>query len=209
MWNPTTSFIFFFLQTLDLTLHDVAWKYLRNTHNIHLVNFPPHIIGKLSLLKFTDMFTNRINERVNWGFGLDGHGIVIYYMAHGRSRDVSSTFSIPCSPEDHKVFSLRLYRNESTLPGDVVHHESAGGSSVVAASDCAESLLARRVPDLQLHLLPAHLDYPCAELHPDRVRAVRHDWFRQRRRQQRLRLSTWHCRLLPQRKLLLKVIIVY
>ena len=43
--------------------------------------------------------------------------------------------------------------------GDVVYEESPGRAAVVAAGDAAESLLAGRVPDLQLHCLAAHWHY--------------------------------------------------
>ena len=62
------------------------------------------------------------------------------------------------------------------VPGDVVDHECSSGPPVIAACDGPEALLARRVPDLQLDLLAAHLDYPRAKLHADRVGAVRHDY---------------------------------
>lgn len=61
------------------------------------------------------------------------------------------------------------------LPGDVIHHEGPGGAPVVRAGDGPEALLARRVPDLQLHLLAMDLHDPGAKLHADGVRAVGHD----------------------------------
>lgn len=61
---------------------------------------------------------------------------------------------------------------------DVIDHEGACRTSVVAARDRTESLLSRRVPDLQFDLLARHLDYARAELYADRVRAIGHNYIR-------------------------------
>lgn len=58
---------------------------------------------------------------------------------------------------------------ERDAAADVVHEQRAHRPAVVAAAHSAETLLSRRVPDLQLDLLPAHLDDLCAKLHSDRV----------------------------------------
>jgi len=44
------------------------------------------------------------------------------------------------------------------IPGDIVDHESARGTAIVAARHCTETLLARGVPDLKLYLLTAYFD---------------------------------------------------
>lgn len=73
------------------------------------------------------------------------------------------------------VTSMRSEQNIG-LPGDVINHEGPGGSSVVAACDGAESLLPCSVPNLKLHLLPTHFNYPCAKLNANCMRTVSHNY---------------------------------
>lgn len=78
------------------------------------------------------------------------------------------------------------------VPSDVVDHERSCSSAVVRAGDSPEALLTRCVPDLQLDLLAAHLDYPRTKLHTDRMGTVCHDW----RGDRRLQLSVhWFHRI--------------
>ena len=56
---------------------------------------------------------------------------------------------------------------EGVPAGDVVDKQSASRSSVVGARDALEGLLAGRIPDLQLDVLPVDLDRACSELHSD------------------------------------------
>ena len=70
-------------------------------------------------------------------------------------------------PVDHLAVLVDLVEppldiGEALAAGDVVDHDDAVSPPVVGAGDGAEALLARRVPDLQLHLLPVKLD--CADL---------------------------------------------
>jgi len=44
-------------------------------------------------------------------------------------------------------------------PGDVIDHERSSSTTVVTASDGAETFLAGRVPDLQFDLLSSNLNY--------------------------------------------------
>lgn len=62
------------------------------------------------------------------------------------------------------------------VPSDVVDHECPCSSAVVGAGDSPEALLSRCVPNLQLDLLAAHLNYPRTKLHTNRMGTVRHDW---------------------------------
>lgn len=66
---------------------------------------------------------------------------------------------------------------ERDTAADVVHQQGAHRSAVVAAAHRAEPLLSGSVPDLQLDLLPAHLDDLCAKLHTDGVLRFRDDCF--------------------------------
>ena len=53
---------------------------------------------------------------------------------------------------------------EALLIGDVVHQHDAHGAAVVGRGDGPEPLLSRRVPNLQLDLLPVQLDCPDLEV---------------------------------------------
>ena len=53
---------------------------------------------------------------------------------------------------------------EALLVGDVVHQHDAHGAAVVGRGDGPEPLLSRRVPNLQLDLLPVQLDCPDLEV---------------------------------------------
>lgn len=75
----------------------------------------------------------------------------------------------------NKSLTRESQEKTQTLPSNVVNHERPCGSAVVGAGDGPEALLSRRVPDLQLDLLTAHLDYPRTKLYTDCVGAVRHD----------------------------------
>lgn len=79
--------------------------------------------------------------------------------------------------------SHTLVHRKHPVPSDVVDHERSCSSAVVRAGDSPETLLTRRVPDLQFDLLAAHLDYPRTELHTDRMGTVCHDWRGERRLQ--------------------------
>lgn len=74
-----------------------------------------------------------------------------------------------------KVSRLTAAAAARVSPGDVINHQRARGSPVVAPCDGSEPLLSCRVPDLQLDLLTADFDYPRPELHSDCVRAVSHN----------------------------------
>ena len=62
------------------------------------------------------------------------------------------------------------------VPSDVVDHECPCSAAVVGAGDSPEALLSRCVPNLQLDLLAAHLNYPCTKLYANCMGAVCHDW---------------------------------
>ncbi len=49
---------------------------------------------------------------------------------------------------------------------DIVYEHDAHGAPVVGGGDGTEALLARRVPDLQLDLLPVQLDRSDLEVDP-------------------------------------------
>ena len=74
-------------------------------------------------------------------------------------------------PVDHLAVLVDLVQpalhvGEALAAGDVVDDDDAVRAAVVGAGDGAEALLARRVPDLQLHLLPMQLDCANLEVHP-------------------------------------------
>ena len=74
-------------------------------------------------------------------------------------------------PVDHLAVLVDLVQpalhvGEALAAGDVVDDDDAVRAAVVGAGDGAEALLARRVPDLQLHLLPVQLDCANLEVHP-------------------------------------------
>ena len=54
---------------------------------------------------------------------------------------------------------------EGVSEGDVVDQQSSGRASVVRASDGAEALLARRVPDLKIDLILIDRNHSGAELY--------------------------------------------
>lgn len=56
---------------------------------------------------------------------------------------------------------------EGPLVGDIVDQQDAHGAPVVGGGDGAETLLARRVPDLQLDPLAIELDRPDLEVDAD------------------------------------------
>ena len=60
-----------------------------------------------------------------------------------------------------------LHVVEGLLPGNVVAQEDAVGASVEDPGDRAERLLARSVPDLQLHDLAVQPDHEGAEFDAD------------------------------------------
>ena len=57
---------------------------------------------------------------------------------------------------------------ERFLVGDIVDKHDAHGAAVVSGGDCAESLLAGSVPNLQLDLFAIHLDGPDLKVDPYR-----------------------------------------
>jgi hypothetical protein len=57
------------------------------------------------------------------------------------------------------------YDKKNRLP-DIVYEHDAHGAPVVGGGDGTKALLARRVPDLQLDLLPVQLDRPDLEVDP-------------------------------------------
>lgn len=60
-----------------------------------------------------------------------------------------------------------LHIGKALSAGDVVHHDHPVCAAVVGAGDGAEPLLTRRVPDLQLHLLPVQLYSSDLEVYSD------------------------------------------
>lgn len=56
---------------------------------------------------------------------------------------------------------------EALLICHIVHQQDSHSASVVSGSDCAEALLARGVPYLQLHALAVELDCANLEINAD------------------------------------------
>lgn len=92
------------------------------------------------------------------------------------SHTSHESFGVKLRPCSNNNLPHSLTHSKHPVPGDVVDHERPCSSAVVGAGDGPEALLSRCVPNLQLYLLAAHLDYPCTKLHANRMGAVRHDW---------------------------------
>jgi hypothetical protein len=129
---------------------------------------------------------HKTNDKLRFGAGLEEQETVLVGELLGLfERHVSLTFQVALVTDqvDHRVrmgeaARVRQPRAEVIVGAaarDVVDHEGARRASIVAARHRPESLLARRVPDLQLDLLARHLDDARAELDSDRVRTVRHN----------------------------------
>ena len=57
--------------------------------------------------------------------------------------------------------------SECVAPRNIVHQQGTCSTAVVRPCDRFEGLLAGRIPDLQLDVLPVDLDRACSELHSD------------------------------------------
>ena len=73
-------------------------------------------------------------------------------------------FHVHLEPFPDPVFDVV----ERFLVGDIVDKHDAHGAAVVSGGDCAESLLAGSVPNLQLDLFAIHLDGPDLKVDPYR-----------------------------------------
>jgi len=109
---------------------------------------------------------------------------------------------------EHFLFFFPLC-NETLVPCDIVHHHSSSRSAVVASSDSPnrsqvekyytvvsertkkrrktivpEALLTSSVPNLELDLLSTDLNDPGAELDSNCVRAIRHDFKKEKKKEE-------------------------
>lgn len=71
----------------------------------------------------------------------------------------------PLLPANRSVAGIRTV--ETSLVRDIVHEQNPHGAPVIRRGDCAEALLARSIPDLQLDALAVELNSPDLEIDAD------------------------------------------
>ena len=100
--------------------------------------------------------------------------IILLLIISSNLENLSSVVHVALVPEDHLLhISAGVLLDvpdpvldvvKALLVGDVVDEHDAHGAAVVGRGDGAEPLLPRRVPYLQLDLLPVQLDCPDLEV---------------------------------------------